>query len=208
MTDTIISFSTIESMIVEASDKARQRMLDLIDENMAEPTWDGARFHAPCDNYTFDGRSYAGGQYLHDPDVAGCGRVKAKIMVDCSIAEKLTKLLEAHGAGASSGKSWSVGDSARCYLYIEGPARIINPIKKLVPASGKTLVEAKAGVETGQTWTTTLGKLKSKLCPYTLEPYEPIEDSILRRLYEWMTTDKKKTVRLEVGYQYRTFVVV
>ena len=93
MSDTIISFSIIESTIVEASDKARQRMLDLVDENMAEPTWDGARFHAPCDNYTFDGRSYAGGQYLHDPDIAGCGRVKAKIMVDCSIAEKLTKLL-------------------------------------------------------------------------------------------------------------------
>ena len=208
MSDTVISFSTIESAIIEASDKARQRMLNLVDESMAEPTWDGTRFHAPCDNYTFDGRSYAGGQYLHDPDVAGCGRVKAKIMVDCTIAEKLTKLLEAHGAGASSGKSWGVGDTTRCYLYIEGPARVVNPIKKLVPASGKTLVEAKAGVETGQTWTTTLGKLKSKLCPYTLEPYEPIEDSILRRLYEWMTADKKKTVHLEVGYQYRTFVVV
>lgn len=205
--ETIVPFDTIEYAVIENVNKARQRMLDLVTEDMKEPTWDGERYHAPCDNYLFDGRSYAGGQYLHDPDVNGSSTARAKVMVDSSVVDRMIELMKNNGARASAGKTWTIGSSSRCYLYVDGPGRVVNVLTRLVPSGGKTLVMAKAGVETGRTWVTTLGKLKSKICPYTMEPYESVEDALLSLLYGWMCSDKKKTVSVEVGYQYRNYLI-
>ena len=208
MSDTIISFSSIEAAINESNEKARARMMDLVDDGQVEPTIDcNGRWHAPCDNYFFDGRSYAGGQYLHDPDIAGSAIIKAKIVVDCSIVDRMVDLMESNMTRATCGKSWESNGSTRCYVYLEGPGRIVNLMKKLVPASGRTLVLAKEGVETGKTWVTTFGKLKSKICAYTFEPYESIEHELLRQMLEWMALSKKKTVHVEVGYAYLTYCV-
>lgn len=208
MSTAIISFATIESAIAESNKKARARMMDLVDEGQVEPTWDSnGRAHAPCDNYIFDGRSYAGGQYLHDPDIAGSAIVKAKIMVNCAVIDQMIALLESNMVSASAGKSWEVDGSVRCYLYVQGPGRIVNLLTRMVPAGGRTLVLAKEGVETGKTWKTTLGKLKSKLCPITFEPYESIEEELLKQLYNWILLANKKTVNVEVGYAYITSCV-
>ena len=144
---------------------------------------------------------------LHDPDIAGSAIIKAKIVVDCSIVDRMVDLMESNTTRATCGKSWESNGSTRCYVYLEGPGRIVNLMKKLVPASGRTLVLAKEGVETGKTWITTFGKLKSKICAYTFEPYESIEHELLRQMLEWMALSKKKTVHVEVGYAYITYCV-
>lgn len=208
MSITIISFASIEAAVNESAEKARARMMDLVDDGQIEPTWDSnGRAHASCDNYIFDGRSYAGGQYLHDPDIAGSAIVKAKIMVDCAVVDQMIALLDSNMVSASAGKSWEAEGSVRCYLYVQGPGRIVNLLVRMVPVGGRTLVLAKEGVEIGKTWKTTLGKLKNKLCPITFEPYESIEEELLKQLYDWIISAKKKTVNVEVGYAYITSCV-
>lgn len=208
MSDTIISFVAIEAAINDSNAKAYARMMDLVGDDQVEPTWDvNGRAHAPCDNYIFDDRSYAGGQYLHDPDIAGSAVIKAKIMVDCSMVEQMTALMVCNQTHVNCGKSWESNGSERCYMYLEGPGRIVNLMKKMVPASGRTLVLANQGIETGKTWVTTFGKLKGKLDSYTFEPLESIEDNLLTQLLEWIIASKKKTVHIEVGYAYLTYCI-
>lgn len=208
MSTITVSFAAIEATLVESAAQARSRMMDLVSEDQMEPTWDAnGRGHAPCDNYIFDDRSYAAGQYLHDPDVAGSSTARAKVMVDLTVAKQLIDLLRSHGAEATPGKNWETNGSSFCYVYVEGPGRVVNVLKKMVPEGGRMLVQVQEGVETGRTWKTTLGKLQSKLCPVTFEPFEAMEESLLSQVYGWVLAPKKKTVSVEVGYTYRTYCV-
>lgn len=208
MSTTIITISSIEIALNEAMSNAMKRMMDLVGEDQMEPTIDrNGRLHAPCDNYVFDDRSYTAGQYLHDPDINGSSNKKTKIMVSISSLNEIKALLEKYGCEASSGKSWIKDNNEFCYLYIQGAARIINILNKMVPESGKTLVETKEGLETCKTWDTTCGKLfKKYFDSISCHPLFPIADDLCNKIYDWKL-NKKKTIHLTIGFQYNTYYI-
>lgn len=205
---TVISLSQVSDILEETLEIAQQHMLDLVTEDQKEPTFDGLRYHAPCDHYIFDGQSYAGGQYLHDPDINGISKKTYKIMVDIEVVDKLTDLFNDYGLTCDRSKVWLYNNKQFCYMSITGQSRYINAISKLVPESVKTLVEATQNNDTGRTWDTTYGKLFNKYFDqFSGLQMIPIEEELVIKILKWKTSPKVKTVHVTVGYTYSTTYV-
>ena len=203
-----IALSTIENTLHEQVIAYRKRILDLVDESMMEPTWDGERWHAPCDHYVFDGISYHGGAYLHDPidGPSSSSSDKYRFTISVEIKEALRQLLDGFRIDCTFGKEFD----DKCYAYVEGRASKINTLKKLIPENEKFLIEAGDGVETGSTWETTLGKIKNRYFEFDSWIIS-IDENLEKKIMNWYLDDSKKTkkpVRVTVGYQYRSYMVV
>lgn len=213
----VITIASIDAALEAATAALRARMLDLVDEGQMEPTWDGKRYHAPCDHYVFDSVSYAGGQFLHDPiDRGGHVDSREKILIQASVKDELSNLLRNKWATeVFFGKTWESDGIEMCYAYIAGPQRIVGRIAKMVPGKTKTLCEARLGLELGKTWETTLGKLKQKLYRKTyygegIERVDPdliVEEDLDRKIIDWALSEKKKTVKVTVWYKWETFIL-
>lgn len=212
--NTVITLAHIEAAIADINGSRQSRMRDLFDETQIEPTWDGKRYHSPCDNYIFDDISYAAGQYLHDPlEDSGRKPVRGKVLVMGGIKEEFRCLMKSTGSDVSFGKSWTKDEVELCYAYIEGPRHILKCITEMVPGSTKTLCEANGEHELGKTWQTTLGKLSQKLYHVSVDGLMPavddlyVDDDLDRKIVDWILAKKKKTTKVTVGYKYETAVV-
>lgn len=204
---TIVTIQSINAALTEAEHAHRQKMLGLVDEGMVEPTWDGKRYHAPCNHYTFDGVDYAAGEFLHDPfDRKGSVKSEKRFgPVKKSDAIEFADMINEHNGQCSFGKEFD----GQCYVYVSGYSSLLNRLEKIIPASGKVLVEANTGFETGKTWSTTLGKIKQHYFEYdtfTVEMSEELE----RKVLNWYLDNnpKKKSVKVTVGYCYRSCLIV
>lgn len=212
----VIAIASIDAALEAATAALRARMLDLVDEGQVEPTWDGKRYHAPCDHYVFDGVSYAGGQFLHDPiDRGGHVDSREKILIQASVKDEFGTMIRKWGTEVNFGKTWESDGMEMCYAYITGPQRIVSRVAKMVPGKTRTLCESRPGLDLGKTWETTLGKLKQKLYYFTsygdgIEKTDPeliIEEELDRKIINWALSDKKKTVKVTVGYKWETSIL-
>lgn len=205
-----IATAAIADHLHEVSEEYKAKTLSLISEADRKPTWDGRRFHAPCDNYDFDGRSYAAGEFLHDPDIGGTGVVKSKVLIDASLLEVIGETLSHYSIHCSNGKIWSENDGSNsCYLYIEGPGRYVNAVSRLAPINDeRVLVEAgEEGTNTGKTWETTLGRIKTKyflFTPFEVLTSSPVSENLYGKVLDWelKPKGKRKAVKVTVGFHY------
>lgn len=135
-----------------------------------EPTVDSdGRFHAPCDGYTWDDRTYGGGQYLHltmeqieeinyQREMLGLRPIgqssgssfvpQRKIQATPQFAEELKALL-GKSADVSCGKTWSDGET--CYVYIKTSRKaVLDFISNYTEAKEKAAAEEKARIAAEQ----------------------------------------------------------
>jgi hypothetical protein len=206
----IISMEKFFTSLENAKNVMKSRMLDLVDDGQVEPTWDGSRYHAPCDNYIYGGISYAGGQYLHEPDGSLAKGSKCKVAIEVDACDEFKKILEGNFSSVVSfGKSWTATDGTEvCYAYIEGPTYVVKTDNVKLSSRVLTAWTPEMGDVGSTVWEETLGNLKKKYLfddGFEMISKVDIEDGLYKSSLDWFLNSNKKTTRVKVFYSYKEF---